>query len=115
VPASASANLRLTGPDSLRGEVRAPQPAILVISMPFDPGWSAQLDATALQLFRADYGLTAAVVPAGVHELELSFQAPGRRLGWWLATAALAILLGLSTVSRARRHRQFGASDDSTG
>jgi hypothetical protein len=111
---SSYANLRLTGPASLAGEAHAPGPSVMLISMPFDPGWSAQLDASPLPLFRADYGLTAALVPAGTHALKLSFEVPGRRLGWWLAAGSFAVLLILWLVARRTSPRFAGETARST-
>ena len=108
------ANLRLSGAASLLGEVHAAKPAVLLVSMPFDAGWSAQLDSSPLKLFRADYGLTAAVVPAGIHDLRLSFEAPGRRLGWWLAGGSFAVLVIMMLVVRRTAPRSATQTARST-
>jgi uncharacterized membrane protein YfhO len=86
--------------DLLSGTVETPSASALLLSMPFDRGWSAVLDNAPLPLFRADYGLTGALIPAGSHRLMLSYTPPGRMLGWWLATGSLGFLLGLHMVRR---------------
>ncbi len=103
--------------DELRGEIATPTAALLLLAMPFDRGWSATLDGSSLGLFRADYGLTAALIPAGTHTIALDYVPPGRPLGLALmagvlaAFAVFALLSGGLGRARARwlRSRQsFG-------
>jgi uncharacterized membrane protein YfhO len=80
--ASRIASVRKLRDDELRGEVATPTAALLLLAMPFDRGWSATLDGESLELFRADYGLTAALIPAA-HTRLLSTMCPrGVRLVW---------------------------------
>jgi hypothetical protein len=88
--ASRMANIRKLRDDELRGEVATPVASLLLLAMPFDRGWNATLDGEALDLFRADYGLTAALVPAGKHTIALDYVPPGRALGIALMTGVLA-------------------------
>jgi uncharacterized membrane protein YfhO len=94
------AHIKESRDDQLSGTVETPSASALLLSMPFDRGWSAVLDDAPLPLFRADYGLTGALIPAGSHRLMLSYTPPGRMLGWWLATGSLGFLLGLHMVRR---------------
>jgi hypothetical protein len=63
---------------------------LLLLAMPFDRGWNATLDGKSLDLFRADYGLTAALIPAGTHTIALDYVPPGRPLGIALMAGVLA-------------------------
>jgi uncharacterized membrane protein YfhO len=94
------AHIKKLRDDELSGTVQTPSASPLLLSMPFDYGWSARLDDTPLALFRADYGLTAALIPAGTHHLILSYAPPGRALGWWLALSTFCILLAFSAIRR---------------
>ena len=70
--------------------------------MPFDKGWSAKLDGNNLELFRADYGLTAALIPAGSHTIDLAYVPPGRQLGWWLMGGALLLIAAFALIARIK-------------
>jgi uncharacterized membrane protein YfhO len=89
--------------DRLEGPVQTPLPHVLLLSMPFDLGWSASLDGSPLKLFRADYGLTAALVPAGMHQLQLQYSPPGRDIGIWLSAASMAFLALVAFSRRVNR------------
>jgi len=75
------ADVRKLRDDELRGEVSTPTASLLLLSMPFDRGWSASLDGKSLDLFRADYGLTAALIPAGTHTIAFDYVPPVRPRG----------------------------------
>ncbi len=98
------ADIRKIRDDELAGKIETPDASLLLLSMPFDRGWSALLDGAAVDLFQADYGLTAALIPAGKHTLQLQYSPPGRVLGWWCFFAAL-LLLALSML----RHHKIAA------
>jgi uncharacterized membrane protein YfhO len=101
VTATYSAVRRLSDID-LAGDISAPTAAVLLVSMPFDRGWSARLDDAVVPTFAADYGLTALLVPPGLHQLRLTYRPPGRALGNWLALASLGLLL-FPTITRKLR------------
>jgi uncharacterized membrane protein YfhO len=105
---SRQANIRKLRDDRLYGEVATPTASLLLLTMPFDRGWSATLDGTDLPLFRADYGLTAALIPAGSHRLALDYVPPGRRLGNALA-AGVAAFVTVFFFPVVRRQSRFPA------
>lgn len=88
--------------DELTGEVISAKAALLLVSMPFDPGWTARLDDAPVPTFIADYGLTGLLVAPGSHTLRMIYDPPGRTLGNWLALVSLIILLGPSIWRRMR-------------
>ncbi len=49
------------------------QPAILVLSDAFYPGWSVHVDGQLATVYRANYNYRAAVVPEGEHEIIFSY------------------------------------------
>lgn len=90
-------------PSSVDVRVRARRPAVLVVSQADFPGWSARVDGHSARLMRADGVLTGVALPAGAHHVEMTYRAPGLRLG--AAISALA-LLALAVWAAIRR---FGA------
>lgn len=94
---SASVQLDISRDNLLVGKVSTDHPRLLLLSIPFDRGWRAFVGQDEVKPFRADYGLTAMVVPAGIHQLKLAYSPVGRVLGWWVS---LFTLLGL--IARPR-------------
>jgi hypothetical protein len=88
-------------PEHLRVELGAGPAGRLVLSEQFDRGWSARIDGRPGRLFEADGCFLAVEIPAGAERLELSYGAPGRALGGWLALGAGLLLLGLWRLAPA--------------
>lgn len=68
----------------------APTPYLL-LSIPYDEGWRAELDGAPIATFMALDGLTALEVPEGTHALRLTYQNP-----YWvpgLITSALSLIV----------------------
>ncbi|MGH2681992.1 MAG: YfhO family protein, partial [Actinomycetota bacterium] len=105
---SGTARYRSLGPQSVRVDVEAAGPAILVIRNPFDPGWRATVDGRPAPVLVADGFLHAVPVPAGRHTVVLSYDDPW--IGYGLAGSALSLaaLLGASVWARAQRRRRPG-------
>lgn len=116
-PASAGEGLRPDGPVAaerirvdggrLSATVVAPRDGLAVILDPFYPGWTATVDGAAAQLLRADYAFQAVVVPAGRHELVLTYR------NRWVAVGAAVSLGTLAAVVAAlalRRRRGLSAA-----
>ena len=74
---------------------------MLVLSERDYPGWSATVDGQATKVLRADYVLRAIYLPAGRHEVALSFEPPGFALGVEWAGRALAAALFLVALRLA--------------
>lgn len=99
------ASLRKASDIHLQADVSTPLAGILLVAMPFDSGWTATVDGAATRLFKADYGLTALLLPPGHHQVELRYAVPGRAIGTWLSLAALALLLGIGIFQMSARKR----------
>jgi hypothetical protein len=81
----------LTTSSALELKVDCPQPAVLVTSDLYYPGWEAYLDGIKCPIFRADYLFRATLVPSGKHILRFEY----RPLSFLLA----AILFTISLLS----------------
>lgn len=96
----------------LLADAATTQAGILLIAMPYDIGWRATINGTPIDLFRADYGLTALLLPAGRHQVELRYFVRGRRLGKWLSLAALLGLLTIALGQILRKRSRKGTRAD---
>ena len=79
----------------LRVDVAEPG-GLLVVARTFDPSWKARVDGVAVPGLAADGFLTAVRVPAGRHEVVLSYENPLIAAGG--AVTLLSLLLGLFLV-----------------
>jgi hypothetical protein len=93
------------GDASLSATVVAPRDGLAVILDPFFPGWTATLDGRPAPIVRADYAFQAVAVPAGRHELRLSYRNRWVGIGAAVSLGTLAFLL-LALGLRSRRVRR---------
>ncbi len=70
----------------LSGIIDAPSNGVMLITVPFDDGWSVFVDGVKTEKLRADYGFTGIMVSQGKHTIEMKFTAP------WL-TAGIAVTI----------------------
>ena len=88
---------------SLRIEVEADGPALLVVAENRAPGWTASVDGGPAQpTLACDVTWQAVPVPAGAHEVRLVYDPPGYRRGRWISLASA--LLVLLMLLRPQRH-----------
>lgn len=93
-------------PERVRIRTQSAQPALLVLSDSFYPGWSATVDGRPASIKAVNGLFRGVVAPAGVHEVVFTYEPTGWRLGLGLAmvgAALLAMLLGGSTLVRSRK------------
>lgn len=88
-------------PKEIAGTIRLDRPRMLVFSMPFDKGWSAESEGSKKELVMVNGGLTGLMLPAGEHRVTLTYRTP------WLATGAVvslstAVLLFLLNYRRGK-------------
>jgi hypothetical protein len=79
-------------PNRLVLETKAERPRFLVISEISYPGWVATIDQQPATIFTTDYLLRGLSVPAGQHQVELRYQAPGTRKGALISLLTLLLL-----------------------
>ena len=104
------ARMRKVRDDVLSGSVTTPTASALLLTMPFDRGWRATIDGAPAELFRADFGLTALLVPSGRHALALVYLPPGRIAGWWFAAGSILLLVIVQLIERRKVMRAEAVS-----
>ena len=118
-----SATYQEVSPEDVRIRAEAAVPSILVVRNAWDDGWSATLDGRAVPVLRADAFLQGIAIPAGSHDVRLTYREPaiGRGLAlsafvWLGFLVALAVVVlrargGLSAGVGAGRHAGAPAAD----
>ena len=77
------------GEDLVKGSFDTPDDRILLLSIPFSPGWKAFVDGKETGILRADLMYMAIPVRAGNHSIELKYETP------LLKTGALMGIFGI--------------------
>ncbi len=91
-------------PDALEIEIDSPAEGYLFLSDPFYPGWRAELDGKPAPILRANYAFRSVAVPAGVHQVTMTFQPVSWYAGLGISALTLLILLVLMVIVLWRRH-----------
>jgi hypothetical protein len=111
-----TANYREASPEDVRIEAEASVPSILLVRNAWDEGWSATLDGRPVPVLRADGFLQGVALPAGRHDVRLTYREPA--IGTGLALSAvvwLGFALALAFVIVRGRLRAGGGAGGSMG
>jgi Bacterial membrane protein YfhO len=93
--------------DRLAATVDATGAGYLVVADSMQqPGWTATIDGRPTELVPADNAMVAVRVPAGVHQVELTYTVPGQRSGVLISFASLLVCGGVLLLRRRARHLQ---------
>jgi len=96
-------------PEQVRLDVRATAPSIVVVRTSFDDGWTATVDGAPAAVVPVDGFLQGVAVPAGDHDVRLTYRddavTVGMRAGV-AAWAALALAAGAAAVAAGVRRRR---------
>ena len=109
VDSTCTAVMKTYDANRLTYEVNSPKGGVVVFSEIYYPGWQAFIDGREVEVGRADYILRALQVPAGKHEVVMTFDPVSLHTTETIAYIALALLLvGIlaGIVLHIRRPRQ---------
>lgn len=103
-------------PDSrgFTAEITLDEPGIVFFSVPYEGGWSAQVDGVDAELLRVNVGFMAVACPAGTSRITFRYRTPGLRTGLCITLGAAALLglyLLLGCLRRTRRGASASVSD----
>jgi hypothetical protein len=94
---SQSLTVQYRRPDSdhIQCSVTTPRDGFLRLIESWDPGWSATVDGVEAPVFAAMDALQAVPVPAGKHEVALTYHTPGAIAGFGMSAVSAAMLVVL--------------------
>ena len=100
----------VTGYDSNAVEiaVHTPSEGYLFLSDPYYPGWRAKVDGEPVPILRANYAFRAVPVPAGSHQVTMSFQPTSWFAGLGITALTLLALVALLLILLLRRQQTSG-------
>jgi hypothetical protein len=87
------------GNNRIEIDVQAASGGVLVLSEIYYPGWRATVDGEPVPILQADYVLRAVCVPAGEHQVTLSFSPASLKVGAGITLLCL-LLVGWAALRR---------------
>ena len=88
---------------------------VVFFSVVADPGFSARIDGVHVPIYEVNFGLSAMMVPAGCHTIEVGYFPAGLRAGIAGSVVGMLLLLGMLLVGRwkgRRTRRVAGAAEN---
>lgn len=93
------------GTNKVSGSISLDEDKILVLSIPYQNGWTAYVDGEKVDLERANYMYMALPLTAGEHSVELTFAIPGVKYALVIMPGAVLLFIVLCFIRRIRyRH-----------
>ncbi|WP_419154882.1 YfhO family protein [Weissella minor] len=81
--------------DQLQGEVNTDRPTILTTSIPYSDGWTSKNQ----KIIQVNNGFIGLELNSGKQEIDLRYQTPGLKLGYWLSVTGLILIVLVGTTS----------------
>ncbi len=94
------------GTDSLSGTISLDEPKYLVLSIPYQGGWTAYVDGEKTDILRANYMYMALDLAPGEHTIELDFTIPGLKYAAVITPSSLAVFILACIVSYVYKRRK---------
>lgn len=88
--------------DTVRGTINVEKPSPMLISIPYDNGWSAQVDGKPVKIHKVVNNLMAIDLKAGHHRVVLNYQVPGLKLGWIISIISIVLFSGFIIVIKLK-------------
>ena len=85
-------------------DVETNETCALVLSDAYYPGWRAEIDGEATQIFPAYHAFRGIIVPAGAHRVEFKYEPRVFQTGLLISLAAIAasIVIGSAAIAQRR-------------
>jgi len=104
-PAGGRVAVRSRAAHAITLEVDSPAPAVLASSEVFYPGWETRVDGAPAPTLLVNTAFRGTVVPAGRHEVVMTYVPHSFRLGLGLSMATLLVVIALWWPRRGRTAR----------
>ncbi len=83
------------------------KPQAVFFSVPYESGWSAEVDGKAVEIIRADYdGFMAVPCEAGSHTITFHYETPGLKLGLMISAGGLGALVLYVLIMLIAEHKK---------
>lgn len=78
------------------------KPRVIFFSVITDPGFTAYIDGNPTEIYEANTGFSAVVVPAGRHHIRFEYFTPGLKTGALISFLSLSLLVAVFVFERRR-------------
>ena len=92
-------------------KIRMPRENVVFYSVPAINGFTAYVDGNRTEIYEANLGLSAIVVPEGDHEIEFRFIPPGLILGANISLGMLFVVIGVFLYERRTARKESNAKE----
>jgi hypothetical protein len=108
-PAQGEVSNLQVAPHRISATLAAEQPTLAVIAQGYYHPWKVRIDGEPARIWRANLGFQAVAIPAGSHQLELTYEDRAFQIGGAISIITLtSCLAGLWLTWRARVHASRG-------
>lgn len=100
---------------TLDGSIVAQKDGVLLLTIPYDTGWTAHVDGQPVELKSIGDALMGISLSSGVHQISMRYEPNGFSLGWKISAIALVIFLTLSitpVILTNRKNRRIEGADN---
>lgn len=87
----------------VKGNYTADEAGIMLLTIPYDDGWTARVNGEEVEIKQAANALMAVPVTEGANEIELKYHMPGVKTGILLTIAGVLLFLGLVWFDRRKK------------
>lgn len=91
------------GTNQISGTVDTPDDQFLMLSIPYQNGWTAYVDGEKVPLRKANYMYMGMDLKAGKHNIELRYEMPGIRISIMVTVVSCGIFIVALFIRRRRR------------
>ena len=98
-------NIRISD-NKVTGTISLEQSKLLVLSIPYQNGWSAYVDGEKTDLKNVNIMYTGLELSPGEHTIELRFELPGVRYGMAVTAVSIVIFAVFLIADRIRRKKK---------
>lgn len=88
--------------DEITGDITLDQDKLLVLSLPYQKGWTAYVDGKKENIVKANLMYSGIFLSKGNHSIRLVYERPGQRLSIMLSAVGIAILIMLLIIFNVR-------------
>lgn len=88
------------------GRISLDRDNLLVLSIPFEKGWTAYVDGEETEIFCANLMYTGMYLKAGDHEIKLVYERPGLKKGVCVSFGSLLLFLALVMWQQMRKKKK---------
>ncbi len=92
--------------NKITGQITTDTNQMLLLTIPYSPGWTATMDGKEVKTYRANTMYTAIDISPGSHDLVLTYQTPYLSIGITTSLISSAIFIVIFIVSKRNRTNQ---------